>query len=395
MMSRARRLAMAWLLALCGSYVLAACHDAAAPRAGSETNFLGHCDTGCGNGLACVCGTCTRACSLDHDCTALAVGAACVAQSERPSGSACSSAGPAECDLRCVGDPECAPLGSGFRCQDGFCRVPEGDPTAPACTPTLPTGDSERSVTVGTVTRSYTVHVPAAGSGSGPSPLVLDFHTLGGSPAMAEASSGYRELSDQAGIVVAWPQGIDASWNVGPCCTNTPDVDDVAFARALVERLAEQACIDTRRVYAVGLAIGGGLAYHLGCNAADVFAAIAPSAFDLLDAAEQPCQPSRPLTVLSFRGTADAVVPYDGGGVQAPNNASVTIHLLGAQGTFQRWAELDGCVGSPSAPDSDGCSTYAQCMDGVEVTLCTTEGGGIAYGSAERAWATLQRFALP
>ena len=99
--------------------------------------------------------------------------------------------------------------------------------------------------------------------------------------------------------------------------------------------------------------------------------------------------------MLSFRGTADAIVPYEGGAVQAPNNPDVTIHLLGAQGTFQRWAELDGCLGSPSALDSDGCSTYAKCTDGVEVTLCTTEGGGIAYGSAERAWAILQRFALP
>src|SRR5437870_9631906 len=103
MMSRARRLATAWLLALCGSFVLAACHhDAAAPQAGSETNFLGRCEAGCGNGLVCVCGTCTRTCSLDQDCAALAGGAACVAQSERPSGSACATAGPAECDLRCV-----------------------------------------------------------------------------------------------------------------------------------------------------------------------------------------------------------------------------------------------------------------------------------------------------
>ena len=249
------------------------------------------------------------------------------------------------------------------------------------------------TVGVGSVPRTYTVRIPATGLGS--QPLILDFHTLGGTPAMERSSSGYRELGDQEGIVVAWPQGIDASWNVGPCCTNTPDVDDVGFARAIVEQLTQQACIDPTRVYAVGIAIGGGLAYHLACNAADVFAAIAPSGFDLLEEAEQPCSPTRPVTVISFRGTADTVVPYDGGAVQAPNDPSVTIHLLGAEGTFQRWAELDQCTDPPSAPDSNGCSTYSQCAGGVSVTLCRTEGGGLTFGSAALAWNTLQRFALP
>ena len=172
-------------------------------------------------------------------------------------------------------------------------------------------------------------------------------------------------------------------------------MDDVGFARAVVEQVVQQACVDPKRVYATGLAIGGGLAYHLACNAADVFAAVAVSGFDLLEEIEQPCHPARPVTVMSFRGTADTVVPYEGGAVQAPNDPSVTIHLLGAEGTFQRWAELNQCTDAPTAPDSNGCSTYSQCADGVEVTLCTAEGEGLAFGSAELAWATLQRFTLP
>jgi polyhydroxybutyrate depolymerase len=323
------------------------------------------------------------------------VGASCVAESERPNSSACAAPGTAECDLRCARDAECSLLGSGFQCQGGYCRLPASDPAPESCTPTLPAGDSELNVTIGSVTRSYAVRIPVANAGSGQPPLIVDFHTLGGTPAMERSSSGYRELGDRAGIVVAWPQGIDASWNVGPCCAISPDVDDVAFARALVNQLSQQACVDPKRVYAVGIAIGGGLAYHLACNAADMFTAIAPSAFDLLQDAEQPCHPSRPVTVISFRGTADTVVPYAGGAVQSPNDSNVTIHLLGAQGTFQRWAELDQCTGAPSARDNNGCSTYSECAGGVEVTLCTTEGGGIGFGSADRAWATLQRFALP
>ena len=91
--------------------------------------------------------------------------------------------------------------------------------------------------------------------------------------------------------------------------------------------------------YAVGLIMGGGMAYQLGCNAADIIAGIAPSAFDLLVESEQPCHPTRPVTVMSFRGTADTLVLYDGGTVSPPNGLNVTMTLLGAVGTFQRWAE--------------------------------------------------------
>jgi len=245
------------------------------------------------------------------------------------------------------------------------------------------------------VTRSYLIHVPPAGAGTQLSPLVVDFHTLGGTPTSEAESSGYRELAESVGLVVAWPQGINATWDMGPCCPASGDVDDVGFARALVAQVAQEACVDLKRVYATGIAIGGGLAYELACSAADVFAAIAPSAFDLLEESEQPCSPSRPISVISFRGTSDVVVPYDGGAAQAPNDPSTTIHLLGAMGTFQRWAELNQCAGDPSSADSDGCSTYADCADDVEVTLCTTEGGGTAWGSAELAWATLQRHTLP
>jgi polyhydroxybutyrate depolymerase len=262
-------------------------------------------------------------------------------------------------------------------------------------TTNLAIGDNDRTMVVGDTTRSYLVHLPANYAGTSPVPLVLDFHPLAGTSQVAADSSGYRELGEQEGFIVAWPQGIDQAWNIGPCCTTSRTVDDLGFARALVQQLEHDACIDVKRIYAVGVAMGGGMAHQLGCNAADVFAGIAPSAFDLLAESEQPCHPTRPLTEMSFRGTADPLVPYDGGTVQAPNGLNVTMTLLGAVGTFQRWAELDQCTGSPSAEDSNGCSTYSSCAGGVEVTLCTTQGGGMAWGPADVSWPMLKRHPMP
>jgi polyhydroxybutyrate depolymerase len=112
-------------------------------------------------------------------------------------------------------------------------------------------------------------------------------------------------------------------------------------------------CIDSSRVYAVGFSNGGGMAHYLGCTVADVFAAVAPAAFDLLEENQATCVPSRPMPVIAFRGKSDPIVPYDGG------NSSIVpgmpVRFLGAQATFQKWASLEGCTGSPSAEDSHGC----------------------------------------
>ncbi|WP_437926055.1 PHB depolymerase family esterase [Sorangium sp. So ce291] len=393
---RTRVVATACLVAsVAGALLLASACRNIGPQTGSETNFLTSCDASCGDGLACICGVCTQACSVADECAALASGAECVAVAARPAEAACAAAQSAAfCDLSCSGDADCEPLGAPFRCQGGFCRAPGDGDTAAVCpVTTLAPGDNARTVTVGDTTRSYVVRLPASYTGGSAMPLVLDFHTLGGTPAAEAEASGYRELAETEGFIVAWPQGIDGAWNMGPCCTTSRDVDDVGFARALVQQVQAEACVDVKRVYAVGVANGGGMAYHLACNAADVFAGVAPSAFDLLAESEQPCDPVRPVTEISFRGTADVLVPYEGGPQQAPNGEDIT--LLGAVGTFERWAELNQCTGAPSAEDSNGCSTYSSCAGGAEVTLCTAQGGGMAWGSPEIGWATLKRHSLP
>jgi polyhydroxybutyrate depolymerase len=70
------------------------------------------------------------------------------------------------------------------------------------------------------------------------------------------------------------------------------------------------------------------------------------------------------------------------------------ITFLGAQATFQRWAAINHCLGSASPEDSNGCSTNASCDGGVEVTLCTKQGGREEPGDASIAWPVLKRHTL-
>lgn len=267
----------------------------------------------------------------------------------------------------------------------------------PCPSPPLKAGDSTQTVQVGTDTRTYVLHVPSQYDGSKRVPLILDFHLQPSSGPVERSISPYPAQTDPDGVVMAFPSGKQGpggtSWNFGPCCVEDADADDFGFAKLLVAQVETTACIDATRVYAVGTAPGGGMANDLACRAADIFAAVAPAAFDLLKETVADCKPSRPVTVISFRGTADPIVPYGGGfSTFVP---SMPITFLGAQDTFKKWASIDGCTGAPSTPDSNGCSTYSSCRGGVEVTLCTKQGGSLEAGNASIAWPMLKRHPKP
>jgi len=270
-----------------------------------------------------------------------------------------------------------------------------GGPALTCPMPALKAGNTDKTLMIGGASRSYTLHVPAAYDGSKAVPLVVDFHGLGGNGKSESTSSPYPAQTDADGVIMAFPTGLAGpggnAWNVGPCCVK--NTDDVAFAKALVTEIEKTACIDTKRVYAVGFSMGGGMSHYLACHAAEVFAAVAPAAFDLLQENIADCKPPRPISEITFRSTGDNVVPYSGGDSMAVQGMPIT--FLGAKGTFQKWAQINQCTGAASAEDTNGCATYAGCPAGVEVTLCTKQGGTHEAGNAKVGWPALKKHTLP
>lgn len=265
----------------------------------------------------------------------------------------------------------------------------------PACPATvLAPGDYNKAITISGKKREYILHVPKSYLGDAPVPLLVDFHPIGGSASGESGSSPYKNVTDKEGVITVYPNGLAGpmgnAWDVGPCCS---DANDTGFVRALVTEVKTLTCIDSKRVYATGFSMGGGMSHYSACHLADVFAAVAPAAFDLLKENEASCSPSRPIPVISFRSKGDYIVAYDGG--LSSVVSGMPIHFLGAKGTFKKWAELNKCKGSPSEEDSNGCSTYSDCNAGVKVTLCTKQGGGHDYGNASVGWPWLKQFTLP
>jgi len=220
-------------------------------------------------------------------------------------------------------------------------------------------------------TRSYELYVPPNYDGFTPLPVVLNFHGFTSSGPQQREGTKMDELAAREGFIIAYPNGLDNSWNAGICCGTSAEmgVDDVGFTRAVIDDLGDRGCIDLSRVYATGMSNGGFLSHRLACEAADVIAAAAPVAA-VLGIDDSDCNPSRPISIMQLNGTADPLVSYEGGGLTTSP---------GAKESVDGWISRDGCTGAPAITYENGaatCETTGDCDEDVSVTLCTIEGAG-------------------
>lgn len=230
---------------------------------------------------------------------------------------------------------------------------------------TLTTSDGQR--------RYLLVEPPG---GTQPRPLVIALHDAGGSPEGMIQISQLDLAAQQHGFTVAFPEGMfGGTWNAGWCCNTAfvEGVDDDGFLSALLDELVAAHPVDPDRVYLVGVSAGAVMAFAAGCQMADRVAGIGSmaGAMQLDD-----CAPSRPLSMIAIHGTADTVVPYEGGPVI--EEAQATADAPPARAVADRWAELDGCPGPP-AEEVDGVvttTTWDGCEGDSAVRLISVEGGG-------------------
>jgi len=245
--------------------------------------------------------------------------------------------------------------------------------------------------------RKVIVKFPSGYTGNKATPLLINYHPIGGSASQWEGGSQTAKAALSDGAIVAFMDGAQGpmgqAWNVGPCCT---DADDVQFTRNFIKEITSKACVDPKRIYAAGFSMGGGMSNYAGCYLADVIAAAAPSAFDLakeiVDAGK--CKPARPFPILNFRGTQDPIVMYNGGLSQVVQGKPIT--FMGAKNNLKEWAKMNGCTGSPVQNNpGNNCEMYENCDGGAKVGLCTINGGGHSEGDGRMGWNFLKQFKLP
>ncbi|HEX6869628.1 MAG TPA: PHB depolymerase family esterase [Micromonosporaceae bacterium] len=254
--------------------------------------------------------------------------------------------------------------------------------------PATPADPQPYEITVDGRARTFLVHVPAGQArNAGSMPIVLALHGNLGTGDGMRTLTHFDRVADANGLIVAYPDGYRRSWADGRGATaaDQAGVDDVAFLAAVLDTIRrDHPVADRTRAFATGMSNGAMMAHRLGCDLADRVVAIAPVAGGMPVAVSAGCRPVRPVAVLDIQGTADPLVPYQGGEVTVPGTGGQRGELLSATRTATRWARLNGCAGvatTGSVPDraEDGTRTTSQSWCGGRVQLYTVDGGGHAW----------------
>jgi polyhydroxybutyrate depolymerase len=237
--------------------------------------------------------------------------------------------------------------------------------------------------------RTCDVYSPA-GAETEPRPLIFLFHGHGGSANQLIGRSGnhaphriWLEIAEREKLVIAVPLGAQSpdggpGWN--DCradAQSNPKTNDVTFIRELIEALARSRAVDRRRIFASGISNGGNMALRLALELSDQFAAVAvvSSAMPKVNACGPP---AHPVSALFMNGTADPVLPYDGGEVAKAWGKRGSV--ISTDASVRYWVQHNQTKAEPEVtqvpPGAVTRYRYSGGKGGTEVVLYKIEGGG-------------------
>lgn len=254
------------------------------------------------------------------------------------------------------------------------------------------------SVTTADGQRTFLLAQPERGP-AGARPLVLVLHGHGGSAAQALGQNAgasplaaWLPIADREGVYIAALQGSKAGdgkagWN--DCrrdAPGNPPVDDVAFAREVVHKLAAAGRVDPQRVYAMGMSNGAMMTYRLAQELSPPLAGfVAVSGLMASDnGCAPPRQPQQRIPAMVIAGTEDPLLPYNGGQVRF--GKAKRGGVLGAEATVQALRRMNQntapaqrtVFGVAQQRDSSWVERldFGAANDPGRVALLTVHGGG-------------------
>lgn len=262
-------------------------------------------------------------------------------------------------------------------------EVPDIIPSAGCGHSTVTAGEAQVNLTSGGTERWYIRHVPQAHDGETPVPLVLDL------PGYKEGATVHVQITeigsfgDQQGFVTATPHplGEVSQWNLAL------DSPDLTFIGDVIDDIEANLCIDQARVYLNGLSNGGMLASIMACTMSDRFAAISIGSGVV---GVPGCAPTRPVPLVTFHGTADHHLQYEGGfgpGLDpfAPPPPAIDASRP-VEDVLADWAKRNGCKDGPPAEieyTADVREVAFDCSAEVEVVLYRVNGGGHTWPGSQ------------
>lgn len=223
--------------------------------------------------------------------------------------------------------------------------------------------------------RPFRLHFPPGYTQEKAYPLVLALHGGGGGGERFDAQTTAGTLTraaDDLGVVLCYPEGLDRTWLDPRPGSEAPHALDpsyhIGYFRALLDHLEGAVRVDPDRIYATGISNGGMMSLMLALAVSDRIAAVAPVTANLREP-QIGQRPENPVSVLLINGTADPLVPYDGGDVVVLRQKRGRV--VSTAQTLEVFREANGCTVDPAVetlPDADPA-------DGTSIVQKTWTGG--------------------
>ncbi len=254
--------------------------------------------------------------------------------------------------------------------------------------------------------RHYLLLAPSARS-QDLRPLVLLLHGHGGSAKRALKTgplAAWADISAREGVIVAALDGVKGpdgqpGWN--DCrsdAAGNPRTDDVAFAAAVIARLEREAHADPARVYVMGMSNGAMMTLRLALELDPAPAAFCAVCGLMADSGACGGAPPRPVPALLIDGTADPLLPFEGGQVHFFKKQRGGV--ISAERTVAYWRATNGLAQAFPVTTAfphqkaSGVTTALKSVwgsGGREVEFIRIEGGGHAEPTRTHPYGPLYR----
>jgi polyhydroxybutyrate depolymerase len=216
--------------------------------------------------------------------------------------------------------------------------------------------------------RWYEIYLPANPNGA---PLILALHGGGGDPDQFASASGLARAANRQGFAVAFPAGSGRrgerllTWNGGYCCgyAAREGVDDISFLKQVIADAASRFGVDGTGVYLTGMSNGSIMSETFAAQNPDLVRAVAGVA-GTMDTRSTRVQGRVPALII--HGTADTMVPYEGG----KGDTSLT------RTDFASVASVTGAFLAPWGGTTTTTSKIDKRDDGTSVTITDYSKGG-------------------
>lgn len=260
-------------------------------------------------------------------------------------------------------------------------------------------GTSRREILIGERTREYLLHLPSCAPDPEGYPVVFFYHGGGGTARSAVQQTGWVNQAEDACFLAVFPEGLPRdpsrrssflnnpqTWNDGSGRFNA-NGDDLLFTEMVLDTLAVQLPVDQTRIYASGFSNGASMAFRVGIDLEEKFAAVAPVAGALW---LEDVKLDQPVSLIYLTGTADSFNPLEGG---PPRLAFRRRPRKGekakppVENHLKSWADALACDPTPverSALPEFKVIDYTNCNQQAGLRAYLIEGLGHTWPGGER-----------